>query len=66
MPAPVDADPARPGPTLAQVNAALTATLDRLEVLAAAGAGANDERRRLWRRVAKLQRAAVLLLETEA
>jgi hypothetical protein len=63
MPVPVDADPAQPGPTLAQVNAALTATLDRLEALDAGGPAANDERRRLWRRVTTLRRAAVRLLD---
>jgi hypothetical protein len=65
MPVPVDADPAPSDPTLAQVNAALTATLDRLEALTGTGTAANDERRRLWRRVGQLQRAAVRLLDAE-
>ena len=66
MPAPVDTDPPPPGCTLAQVNAALTATLDRLEVLDGGGAAANDERRRLWRRLTTLRREVVRLLGVEA
>ncbi|MGH2350369.1 MAG: hypothetical protein ACRDJN_01990 [Chloroflexota bacterium] len=36
-----------------------------LDALAAGGPAANDERRRLWRRITTLRRAAVRLLATK-
>ena len=65
MPAPVEPDPPLPDLTLAQANAALTATLDRLEGLDRGGTAANDERRRLWRRLTQLRREVVRLLAAQ-